>query len=648
MTIQSLNLITITSWLAFGCLNQLVNLPFVSLIFAVITWLVIFVLSGTSIAYVFFGRNERIVIVSDTILLFSIGILISVFFIPLFILLISTKLPLNNPFLLACIYIIFLLIPFLKSKLHISSCDSPLSYLRLLYHPLTISILIVFLIQSLSLSQFSFLPGLDTYSWLIAYENTLDHQLFDSTAGINRILFSTIVAISHQLSNISYFNLFKYWFSFFALLTVFPLWLVARSTKNKSLQYLILLSSLMSPAIILDFGTTRHQLVLLLFLYLALGILFTAQKQSLKSLLWITFLASFIGVLYHPLFLVIAIIWILAVLAANTKFLRSHPLSSIFVVLFFFTLAHSFRLIIFLNNSYLRFQPMLANFISLNWNLRYPTHFISEGVEMGWAGTIGVFKFYGFYHGPLTAFIIVCFVFFIFASQSFRKKLIQYLFTPYFFPLISFGAMLLMLGEVFPRVSSTAYLPDRALTLFGVFTPLLLILLTQSFKKIFSNKLVITFLFLLLSTSIAGSFYINSAIAHTIPDFEFVAANWIKNNLPTNRYFFTSSSKNILRYYAKSKLIRMAPETISSINKQDILAVIKAKHDIIKDDNAFIYYAVTDTRNPYTQRPYESSFTKNRPDSSFPALNSNSDFFELIYHQPSQVYIWHVKPLAYE
>jgi len=171
---------------------------------------------------------------------------------------------------------------------------------------------------------------------------------------------------------------------------------------------------------------------------------------------------------------------------------------------------------------------------------------------------------------------------------------------------------------------------------------------SKKFNKVFTNKYVISILFLSLVTSVGGAFYVNYGIAYTIPKYELEAAEWIKNNLPTNRYFFRSSSKNVLRYYAKSKALRMPVQTTTSNSLQDVLSVIDGERETFKDSNIYIYYAVTDPRNPYTNRPYESSFTKSRPNSSFPALSSHPEFFELIYHQPNQVYIWHIKSPAYE
>jgi hypothetical protein len=643
MTLQALNLSVVLIWLLSAYLSKLYSLSVLEILSVIVAWFVVFILSGTSLAYTSCSFLKKNSLSSNIALLFSVGIICSLFLIPLLLFTLNISFPLDTPLLLVSAYVIFLLIPLLRPKLHLSENLSPTSRLSALRHPITIALIIIFLVQSLALSQFSFLPGLDTYTLLMTYESKPFSQLYELSSGVNRILLSTLIATFQRLSNATYFNIFKYWFPLVSLLSVVPLWLLARSIKNKRAQLIVLLTPLITPSVILDFTTTRHQVILQLFLYLALGLLFTAYKYNRPSLLWLTFLTSLAGALYHPLFLIITVILALAALFSIRHLILRHPLLSILFIFLFFKLTYSLHLTFFLNNVRLRFEPIIQNIFSLRWNLIYPTQFISEGVQMGWPGIGGVLKFYGYYCGPLTAIVLFCFLFSLLISKPFRQRAFRYTFSPYLFPLLSFGLLLFFLAEIIPRLSYITYLPDRAWTLISFLTPLLLVLLFKSFSKIAGSYLFTTASFFLITISVAGAIHVNQTTAYTIPDFEFEAASWINDNLPTDRYFFTSSSKNILRYYARSKLLSMPPETITSDNADSILSTINKQRPTFKDSPIFIYYAVTDPRNPFVDRPYASSFTKARPDSLFPALNSHPSYFNLIYHQPGKVYIWHIK-----
>ena len=57
----------------------------------------------------------------------------------------------------------------------------------------------------------------------------------------------------------------------------------------------------------------------------------------------------------------------------------------------------------------------------------------------------------------------------------------------------------------------------------------------------------------------------------------------------------------------------------------------------------YIYYAKTDSRNPYAGRPYASSFTQNLSVQSFPALDNTPRFFEPVYVDGKEVRIWRLR-----
>lgn len=642
MTLQKLNILILLLWTSTSSLDQLVSWPFIDILSAALTFIIVLILAGVSVYYFLFPRH--LAVVQDPALLMTAGIIVSIFILPFFIFLASTVLPLQSPLFLVFLYIIFLLLPQLQPPLpFLTTPHSWRSLFSCFTHPAWLAFALIFAVQFISLHQYSFLPGLDAYSWLMKYEISLSQQLSDMSSGINRVLFSTLIAILFRLSHVPLFSLFKYWLPLLSLLPIIPLWLIARTISGRLNQFLFLTGLLASPALILDGQTPRHQLVLLLFLYLSLGLLFTARRYQMPSLFWLTFIACYIGILYHPLFLILILLWILAALLLHRPFINRHPWVVISCSLILLLIAHFLKLTSMFSNILLRLNDAAINFLTFHWNLYYPASYLSEGLAMGWPGLIGVLKFYGFYAGPLSLFVIFVTVLMLYYFPAFRRDLLSALRSPYLLPLFLLFVLLFFLAEFLPRFTGIAYLPDRAWLLLSIpITIFLAFILRFTLPR--RLKLIVTAgFFVALFVSISGTFYINHALAFSIPDYEISAAAWMKNNLPSDSYVFTSSSKNVLRYYARVKQLRMEPSIIRSSSPADILSRVNEFHDTIDPARTYIYYAVTDPRNPFIDRQYVSSYTQARPASTFPALTSNPEHFELIYSQPNLVYLWHVK-----
>jgi hypothetical protein len=642
MTLQKLNILILLLWTSTASLSRLVTWPLADVISTALTFIIVFILSGVSVYYFLFYRHQTIV--HDAAILTNVGLVVSIFFLPLILFLADIFLPLQNPILLAFLFILFLLLPLSRPPLPYLPLPATWpSFLRNITHPVLLAFLLIAVVQSFCLHQYSFLPGLDAYTWLMKYEVSLSHQLYDLSAGINRVLFSTIIAIFYRLAHTSLFSLFKYWLPVLSLLPIVPLWLIARTLPGRLNQFLFLAIPLASPALILDSQTSRHQLILLLFLYLSLGLLFTANRFQLPMLFWLTFAACFVGILYHPLFLILILFWLITALIIHRPFINRHPFVVVLLSLIFLLAAHFLKLTSMFSNILLRLNDAATNFVTFHWNLNYPAVYMSEGLSMGWPGLTGVLKFYGFYAGPVSLYVIFATAILYYLLPSFRRNIYSALRSPFLLPITLFFLLLLFLAEILPRFTSIAYLPDRAWLLTSVPTVIFLAFIMRFELSRRPRLIFTTFYVLAILVSLSGTFYINHALAFSIPDYELSAAVWMKKNLPVNSYVFTSSSKNILRYYARVKLLRMEPGIIYSDNPQPILSRVNEFQDIIDPAHTYIYYAVTDPRNPFIERQYVSSYTQARPTSIFPALSSNPDHFELIYSQPNLVYLWRIK-----
>jgi len=642
MTLQKFNILILLLWTFLSSLNQLVAWPVFDILSTALTFIIVLILAGVSVYYFLFHRH--LTIVHDPALLITTGLIVSIFFLPFLIFLVNTILSIQQPLLLVLLYILFLLLPQLRPPLPFLAVSlNWQAFLRYITHPAVLATALIFAVQLICLHQYSFLPGLDAYSWLMKYEISLSQQLYDLSAGINRVLFSTLVAILSRLSPVPLFSLFKYWLPLLSLLPIIPLWLIARTLFGRFDQFLFLTTLLASPALILDGQTPRHQLILLLFLYLSLGLLFTAHRYQLPWLFWLTLFSCYIGIFYHPLFLILILLWLFAALLLHRPFINRHPLVVVSFSLILLLITHFLKLTSLFSNILLRLNDAAVNFVTFHWNLSYPASYLSEGLAMGWPGPIGVLKFYAFYAGPLSLFLILVTVLMLYYFPAFRRDLFTTLRSPYLLPLLLLFILLIFLAEFLPRFTAIAYLPDRAWLLISIpVTIFLVFILRHSLPR--HLKLFFTTCYLLvLFVTVAGTFYINHALAFSIPAYEISAAAWMKNNLPADSYVFTSSSKNVLRYYARVQQLRMEPNVICSNSAPDILSRISEFSATINPAHTYIYYAVTDPRNPFIDRQYVSSYTQARPASTFPALSSNPNHFELIYSQPNLVYLWHVK-----
>ena len=645
MTLQKLNIIILLLWTVSGSLAQLFSWPWLDLLFTLLTMIVMFIMAGISLYYVLFYKHQ--LVVHDPPLLASVGLIVSIFIVPLLLFLADIFLPLHHTRLLALVYITLLLLPLGRSPLPFLLPDCNWRQLRIqhLFHPIILACGLILFVQLFLLNQYIFLPGLDAYTWLMTYDTNLSHQLYDLSAGINRTLFSTLVAIISRLAHASLFSIFKYYLPLLSLLPIIPLWLVARTLPGRLSQFLFLSSLLAAPAIILDWHATRHQLILLLFLYLAIGLLFTARRYQLLSLFWLTFIACFIGILYHPLFLVLIVFWLSSALMLHRSFINQHPLFSVFLAAIFFFAAHLLKLTSLITNLTLRLNDVFTNLLFGRWNLAYPSAFISEGVPMGWPGFLGVSKYYGYYAGPLPLFLIITTILLCLFSPSFRHRFSAAMRSPFLLPLTLLSTLLILLAEFLPRFTGIAYLPDRAWLLLSVTTLVFIPFIFNHLPSRPFSFVIIAGYSLAVISSTAGALYINHSMSYTMPDYEFAAAAWIKANLPAQSVVFTSSSKNILRYYAGVKLLPINQQLMSGNNAADILAHITTYRDKFDPSKLYIYYAITDPRNPFIDRPYASSFTQKRDLTSFPALDTNHDQFALIYSKPNLVYLWQVNIL---
>ena len=620
----------------------------------------------------------------------------------------------------------YLLQPWLSFPASSTLSFPKISFLACVSHPLFITITIITIAHYYNLTRFSFLPVPDSYTWLIEFEGSLPNNNIPLTADPGRRSFSAFIAAFFYLGQINLFNTFKYFLPFLSLLILSPIWLMARQLPKNFLRVLFLLAAaFISPTIILEFEFTRQQIIFLIFLYFSVGLQTYSIYKKDSSVFYLIGIFSLVGTTVHPAFLILTLSWILSFILSHIKFLWRHKVKAVIITALAYPWAEKIHIV----NMYIQIRNQASasfnNFISGNWNMRFPAYYISsDAYEMSWPGVTGVFKYYSYYAGPTSLLALLFFTILLFTSKSFRKNLL-FLFTkqPFLNMLLPFS-LFFIISEIAPRFSNIAFLPDRAwqyLNILIVF-PLFLILLHFSHSRI-SLKTVSLLLILGLTpiTAFSGAAYVNSLTKYTMPDYELTASEWILNNTKGGSYIYSSSSKNLIRYHSRRNLfnfgdgfyeetdpskiihhissqLKLEPEVSSNLTQVSVLfsdinsrsingkasldKAIKYRRISVDSYDAFdsifeklklsikqatdyiaaarefhkvsglaidnlppiyIYYAQTHPKNPYSSRPYKSTFTANLNVLEFPALDSKPDVFERVYTDDDRVAIWRFK-----
>jgi len=219
------------------------------------------------------------------------------------------------------------------------------------------------------------------------------------------------------------------------------------------------------------------------------------------------------------------------------------------------------------------------------------------------------------------------------------------------------GLFFYSIAELFPRFGNLAYLPDRAWQPAAILTiPLVYLLLKNATAP---RRALLSWLGLvLLVINVSGAFYVNYLTGFTIPNYELKASAYL-DTLPNDKYIFSSSSKNIIRYHSRAKFVGISEAHYTNQTPDDLLEHIAQYTEKLTSQLAdiapptasrqttlptiYIYYARTHPKNPYAERPYTSGFTGHHALVEFPSLDNNPELFEPIYTDGELVRIWRVK-----
>ena len=431
---------------------------------------------------------------------------------------------------------------------------------KIICHPLTLVIAIFLIVHVFNITRFDFLAEKDSYGWLLKYEDNLRYD----TINDYRQLFSALLISIHHLTGLELFDIFKYLMPLSFIVAFIPLWLIARNLKKKSSQLLILLAPLGSATIILQMEGTRPQTMAMFFLYFSLGIVMLAKKKENENFAMILLgLLSVVGSLFHRVFVIFLLIWIITILYNYRKFILQNKMK--FFVLVFLAIpwlekvqAKSMVLMAFKSVKEI-FEKI---FIHPQFNFRFPAHYVNiDEIQMGWNNLAGVAKYYAFYAGPFFLAILFLVAMLILFSEKFRKFLKETAIKKEFLFVYLLILFFLFIAEILPRIGNIAYLPDRAWVFLGILLILPLYFLLDYAEKEFSRQRITNtsfMLFIFLAISIFGGIYVNNSMKNIIPAYKMESYVWIKDNIEQGGLFFSAGYTGALKYHSSMNVLAVS------------------------------------------------------------------------------------------
>lgn len=448
----------------------------------------------------------------------------------------------------------------------------------------SVSIAAVLGVHVFNVMRFSFFPEVDSYGWFFIYNDNIKN----SVIGDYRPLFESLILNIHYLTGLSLFNIFKYIVPAFSLLTLIPLWLIARNLKNRISRLLIMLSPLISPVVIFQSESTRPQSVGIIFLFFMIAFIIESYKKDI--FIYLALAVGMIGTLYHQIF----IFFFLAVILGHAYIYRTIIFKNKLKTTAYFFLFIPWISLLNMEGMILAIPKLIRDiffkiFIQFDLNFSFPLWYInSDGIQMGWKNTWGVIKYYSFYAGPVSFLIILIFLIFL-SSNIFRSFLKKELNNKFLLPLYFLVFFFLAITEFFPRIGNIAFLPDRAWTFLGIllifpFFQLLKFLEAGSFIGSQFDRIIYAGFFGAFAVSIFGSIYVIDSIKYTLPDFQQESFNWIKNNLESDRVVFYSGYPSILRYHSESTVLPISKDAFKSGDMRYFMSLF-ISNDILRDNN---------------------------------------------------------------
>lgn len=440
---------------------------------------------------------------------------------------------------------------------------------KILNSPLFIVSTVTVLLSISIFSFYEFLPDNDPYTWILRYENYFNINKLPAMS--SRPLFASITFIFTSILNTEIFTFFKYILPMFLIMSLFPIWLVAKQYDSKIKQFALLSLVFISPNVILYSQTAMTQTVFIFLAYFFIFFLLYSYKKQNNFFYYLAGLVALISFFYHESAVFLLIPWALITLFSKRNFLIKNKRDFIYVFLIIL-----FALQTTLLKSITAFvsfwtKKLFFLFFNQNINLLFPYSYKNiDGNQMGWESLDGVLKFYLYYASP---FIIAIFLFFIFllitnkinlraaAKEILSKKELLLLFTIFleFF----------LISEIFPRFPGIAFLPDRAWVFTAIFSSFFMFLIVEK-TTLRKPNLFKYALLILVFTNIYGAFYINTLKKNLLTDSEINSFKWIKANIESESLIIASKNSKKIQVYSKKESVNIPSGFLSKESGDDL------------------------------------------------------------------------------
>ena len=538
------------------------------------------------------------------------------------------------------------------------------------------------------------LPDLDPYYWL---KSSRDLFKKNEVGDINshRPLFFSLIYIFHATSSIDLYACIKYVLPFLTFsMILFPASLVASKFKGIIKKTVLMLLGLISASTILYLHTPIPQAIVITLAFYSFFFLIYSRLSRKSLYYFITGPILFFSYFYQESLAIVFLLWLIVTLVFYRKRIvaitKENKLAvSLVIIILITNISHMAQP---LNFMLLWASDLLFN-LNVKFNLLFPAYYINiDGNFMGWENWAGVIKYYLYYVGVGTIVLFVLTVALLFKDEGFRryvatellqKKEILLIFTSF----IAFFTI----AEIFPRFLNIAFLPERIWIFGGIFSSIFLVFLMTYYKK--GLDLLYVTLIIAFILNVGGAVYINNQKKYIITKEQLASAEWINNNLPKDRVFFSEGNKNFLENHAQSKVIHISNDSYynldsynneyeSKINsltqKNSYLVYLKNVENMVKDlakrdfdnekkeiqllikkneegltklkstvvnkrkeqINSYVYYSRVNPRNPYISRPYYKKI--NEKEGSF-VFNKYPNKFERVYFdEKAGIIIWKI------
>lgn len=573
----------------------------------------------------------------------------------------------------------------MEKKMINTLLTSPFFWILILYTSISI---IVF-------STYHALPDMDPFYWIQRYSKDFSENIIVKITS-DRPLFSSLTYILSQSLHFEIYNVFKYIIPSLSVLVVIPAWMVSRKFSSKISQIAVMLLPLASSSTILYLQTPMPQEILTILCFYFFFFLIYSWLSNRKLFFYLAGIIILLSYFYHETAMIIFVVWLLVILLLKHKYLLNQILNNkliTFLLVLLFLSNFSFVKVGFIFITHW-IKIIITAVPAMIPNFHFPAYYVNmNGQSMGWSGFSGVTKYYSYYTGPLLISIILYFFYLSFKNKNFRENVRTATKNEEVIVLMILFFIFFFISELMPRFCNMALLPDRSWIFTGLFLTTFFFIIAKHLEN--KNKYYYLLTILAISVSIGGSFYINNLKKYIITNEKISSAEWIKNNLPENRFLFTDLDRNMLKFYGKSEVIKVPTEFFfdykiaeKEINKylfqnesmedsylkfvesnkkisnefehkdpfaqKDLIltllknnisqslnmdSTLKSETDL-PNHNFYIYYSKPHRLNPYINRPYYKENSLYGDDFVF---NKYPEKFHRIYtDKKNNIFIWKV------